>query len=203
MTILKGLAAGLIGLFVIASSTVARAEVVSVYGSGVEAWMQADPAVPVAALSFHIEGGAATDPPALQGRARLFADLLNEGAGERDGLAFKKRLADLNASISFSATQDSITGTLYTLRENFVEAADLLGIALAAPRFDEKEVERARAAQIASLESARERPSRRAYRAFLETAFANHPYARSVRGRVATLKTCSAELLMKVFHSSG
>jgi zinc protease len=175
------------------SATARAAEVLAVEAAGVSAWLFSDSAVPVVALSFRIEGGAATDPSALQGRSRLLADLLTEGAGPLDDSAFKKRLADLSANISFSATQDGINGALYTLSENLSPAADLLGLALTEPRFDEATLERARASQISSLESARERPSRRAYRAFLETAFANHPYARSVRGRVSTLAKISAD----------
>ncbi len=176
------------------AATPARAiDVVEVEAAGVKAWLASDAVVPVAAIAFRMEGGAAMDPPAVQGRARMLADLLTEGAGEYDDTAFKKRLADLSASISFDATQDGISGTLYTLSENLLPAADLLGLALSAPRFDAAALERARAAQIASLESAREQPARRAYRAFLETAFANHPYSRSVRGRVATLSDISAD----------
>ena len=167
------------------------ADVTEVEATGVTAWLMSDPAVPVAAISFRIEGGAATDPASLQGRASLLADLLTEGAGDLDATAFKEKLADLSASIGFDATQDGINGTLYTLSENLGAAADLLGMALTKPRFDEDALARAKAGQIASLRAARERPARRAYRAFLETAFPNHPYARSVRGRIATLEAVS------------
>lgn len=177
----------------LAASPAKAADVTEVEAAGVVAWLMSDPAVPVAALSFRIEGGAASDPAALQGRATLLADLLTEGAGDLDGAAFKKRLADLSASISIQATQDGVSGSIYTLSENLSAAADLLGLALTAPRFDAADLARAKAGKIASLKSARERPARRAYRAFLETAFQNHPYARSVRGRVVTLDEIVAE----------
>lgn len=169
------------------------ADVIEVKAVGVSAWLMSDPAVPVVALSFRIAGGGATDPASLQGRARLLADLMTEGAGDLDATAFKEKLADLSASIGFDATQDGINGTLYTLSENLAEAADLLGLALTDARFDADALARAKAGQIASLRQARERPARRAYRAFLETAFANHPYARSVRGRISTLQSVSAD----------
>jgi len=182
-----------IALPMAAPTPAAAMDVAEVHGGGVDAWLAADPAVPVVAISFRIDGGAATDPPALQGRARLLADLLTEGAGDLDASAFKTRLADLSASISFSASQDAISGSLYTLSANLPAAADLLGMALADPRFDDDALARVRAGQIAALESARERPARRAYRAFLEAAFANHPYARSVRGKVSTLEAITKE----------
>lgn len=186
-------AALLIACAAVAATPARAANVVVVEGGGVDAWLAADSAVPVVAISFRIEGGGAMDPAGLQGRARLLADLLTEGAGDLKASAFKRRLADLSASLSFDASQDSINGTLYTLSENLAPAADLLGLALTRPRFDAAALDRARASQIASLESARERPSRRAYRALLETAFANHPYARSVRGRVETLEAIETE----------
>jgi len=177
----------------LAAGPARAAEVIEVEGAGVTAWLTSDSAVPVVAIAFRIDGGAATDPPALQGRANLLADLLTDGAGDLDASAFKTRLADLSARISFSASQDSISGSIYTLSENLPEVADLLGLALTAPRFDADALERARARKIAALESARERPARRGYRAFLETAFANHPYARSTLGRVETLAKIAAE----------
>ncbi len=195
----RALAVPIAAFALLLSATVAltgharAAEVQTVEVAGVTAWLSADRAVPVVAIAFRIEGGAATDPAALQGRARLLADLLTEGAGDLDASAFKKRLADLSATIEFDAGQDAISGSLYTLSANLAAAADLLGLALTAPRFDEDALKRAQARQIASLESAREQPARRAYRAFLETAFANHPYARSVRGRAATLAKISVD----------
>ena len=37
--------------------------------------LKSDGTVPVAAIAFRIEGGAAFDPPALQGRARMAAGI--------------------------------------------------------------------------------------------------------------------------------
>jgi zinc protease len=174
----------------------AKAEVTVVEAAGVDAWLEADSTVPVAAISFRIEGGAAFDPPALQGRARLAASLLTEGAGPYDAAAFKKKLADLSASIEIQATQDAVVGNLYALTDTIDEAAKLLGLALTQPRFDPNPLERARASYISSLARGRSDPSRKAYRAWLETAFANHPYARSTRGRKSSLAIIQREDLM-------
>ena len=171
----------------------AQADVAVVKAAGVDAWLESDGTVPVAAIAFRIEGGAAFDPPALQGRARMAATLLTEGAGPYDAAAFKKKLADLSASIEIQATQDAVVGNLYALTDTIEEAAELLGLALTEPRFDPDPLERARASYISSLERMRSEPSRKAYRAWLETAFANHPYARSTRGLKSTLAVIQRE----------
>ena len=146
---------GALGLALAGMPALAASPVQEVQAHGVSAWLQSDPAVPVVAIAFQIEGGAATDPPTLQGRASLLVDLLTEGAGEMDDRAFKERLANLSATISIQATQDGISGMLYTLSKNLPEAADMLGLALSAPRFDPAALERAQASHIASLISAR------------------------------------------------
>lgn len=179
---------GLIGAAIFALTlTPAAAKVEVVKAAGLSAWLEADATIPVAAIAFRIEGGAAFDPPALQGRARLAAALMTEGAGPYDAAAFKKKLADLSASIELQATQDAVVGTLYALTATIEPAAELLGLALTEPRFDTDPLERARAAYLSGLERQRASPARKAYRAWLETAFANHPYSRSTHGLKSTL----------------
>ncbi len=180
----------------LSSVPVKALEVQLVKGVNVDAWLAADPTVPVVAIAFRIEGGAAADPPELQGRTRLLADMLSEGAGEMDGPTFKARLADLSSSMSFTATQDAISGSIYTLSKNLREAAKILGLALTNPRLDPADLERVRTSHVTSLEQASQNPTHQAYRAFLSNAFQNHPYARSSRGRISTLKKITREDLL-------
>jgi len=183
-------------LFSFTSAPLAALEVVAVEKAKVDAWLASDSTIPVVSIAFRIQGGAATDPSDLQGRTRLLADLLTEGAGDMNGPSLKKRLADISASVSFSASQDAISGSLYTLSKNVKEAAELLGLILTTPRLDTSDLERVRAAHLASLKTALESPSHQAYRAFLGAGFQSHPYARSARGNISTLEKITKDDLL-------
>ena len=61
--------------------------------AGIEAWQVESAVVPLVALAFTFEGGAAQDPPGKAGVAQLLARLLDEGAGALRSDAFQERLA--------------------------------------------------------------------------------------------------------------
>src|SRR5580700_8303644 len=103
---------------------------------GIEAWLIEDHTLPVVTIRFAFPGGAALDPAGKSGLAAMAASLLDEGAGHYDTAAFKTRLEDLVIDLRFEAGRDEIGGGLRTLKRNLGEAADLLRLAMAAPRFE-------------------------------------------------------------------
>ena len=52
--------------------------------SGIEAWLVEDHSLPLVAIRFSFENGAALDPPGKEGLANFAASLLDEGAGDLD-----------------------------------------------------------------------------------------------------------------------
>ena len=60
---------------------------------GIEAWHVESPVVPMIALAFTFEGGAAQDPAGKAGCAQMLARLLDEGAGDLTSDLFQERLA--------------------------------------------------------------------------------------------------------------
>ena len=60
---------------------------------GIEAWHVESPVVPMIALAFTFEGGAAQDPAGKSGCAQMLARLLDEGAGDLTSDLFQERLA--------------------------------------------------------------------------------------------------------------
>ena len=82
---------------------------------GIEAWLIHDDSNPLLSLSFAFRGGAAEQPEGLEGMAALSMSLLTEGAGEYDSEAFQDELADRSIELSFSASQDRISGSLLAL----------------------------------------------------------------------------------------
>jgi zinc protease len=160
--------------------------------AGIEAWLVEDHSLPVIAIEFSFDGGAALDPPGQEGRANLAVDLLDEGAGDLDAQAYKRRLEDLAIRLEFSAGMDSAGGSMRTLAANADAAFDLLRLALASPRFDPAAIERVKSQLDAELREDAESPRSIASRAWWRTAFPDHPYGRRTRGTLATLAKLEA-----------
>ncbi len=164
--------------------------------SGIEAWLIEDYTVPLVSLELAFRGGSAQDPETLPGTASFLAGVLDEGAGPYDSAAFHDRLDDYAIELGFSASRDLITGHLRTLSKHRHEAFDMLRLVLNEARFDEEPVERVRAQMLASLRHDVNDPDTRANRAWFESAFAGHAYARPVKGTFDSLPNITRDHLI-------
>lgn len=138
--------------------------------------------MPLVALAFAFEGGAAQDPPGKAGAVQMLARLLDEGAGPYTSDAFQERLAEHAIELSFTAGPDALGGSLKTLVAHSNHAFELLRLALNEPRFDEDSVERVRAQTLAGLRLQANDPGTVATKRFLAEAFPGHPYGHPASG---------------------
>jgi zinc protease len=104
--------------------------------SGIEIWLVENHVNPIVSVAFGFKGGSGYDPIGKEGIAQLASGLLDEGAGDVDSQTFQKRMTDRGIELSFSSGLDDFTGRTRFLRDDRAEAADLLRLALSAPRFD-------------------------------------------------------------------
>lgn len=171
--------------FAPASAAVEVQRVVS--PGGIEAWLVEDHSNPILALSFSFLGGAASDPEGLEGRARMAAALLDEGAGPLDSQAFRQALERDSIDLSFSAGDDELYGSLVTLTGDRDRAVELLALALDQPRFDEEPVERVRAQLQVRIARKANDPQSLAYEKLDSLVFGAHPYGRPSEGTVESV----------------
>jgi zinc protease len=155
--------------------------------SGIEAWLVQDHSIPIVTLRFAFAGGASLDPPGKEGTAALTSDLLDEGAGAYDTIAFHKRLDELAAEIGFSAGHDEFEGTIRMLKSNSDASADLMRVALTEPHFADEAVERIGAATLAALARQARNPRSLSSRLWMTDAFEQHPYGRNTSGSAASV----------------
>jgi zinc protease len=155
---------------------------------GVKAWLVESYAVPLVALEFAVRGGAAQDPVGKAGLGTMLAGLLDEGAGPYDARAFHRAVDDLAVHIGFSADRDSLSGHLQTLSRNADKAFELLTFAVNDARLDQEAIERVRSQLAAALKRDANDPDAMVAKAFREAAFPGHPYGRSARGELDTLR---------------
>ncbi len=163
---------------------------------GIEAWQVASPVVPMVAIAFTFEGGAAQDPEGKSGTAQMLGRLLDEGAGDLSSDAFQEALAARAIELHFHTGPDSIGGSLKTLVKHADEAIGLLALALAQPRFEPAAIERVRAQMIASLRYQQNDPGVMASRRYFREAFPGHPYGRPSSGTVESVAAITRDDLV-------
>jgi zinc protease len=160
---------------------------------GIEAWLVRESSVPLIAMNFALRAGSSQDPAEKAGLANLAAALLDEGAGDLDARTFHERLESRAIELSFSAGRDHLSGSLRTLLEHRAEAAHLLKLALAAPRFDAEAVERVRSQILAGLRRETMNPNELANKRWWAAAFPGHPYGRPTRGTLDTVPAITTD----------
>jgi zinc protease len=156
---------------------------------GIEAWFVQDATVPLIAMEYAFDGGAAQDPADKPGVGNMVADLLDEGSGDIDSKTFHERLDRRAIELSFSATRDYFRGSLRMLKDTREEAFDLLRMSLTSPHFDSAEVERIRSQLLSGLRRESSSPNSLAGRKFLEAAYGDHPYGRQAGGTLQSVPT--------------
>lgn len=161
--------------------------------SGIEIWLVENHVNPIVSVAFGFRGGSGFDPEGKEGLAELASGLLDEGAGEVDSETFQKRLTDRGIDLSFSAGLDDFTGRMRFLRDDRREAAELLRLALSAPRFDAEPVERIRNALLIEIAQDRSDPNSIAGRQLEQMMLNGHPYARPSNGTTASMNSITAD----------
>jgi zinc protease len=183
--------AGLVSL-VCASAEAATKIQRLVSPGGIEAWFVQDATVPLVAMEYAFVGGAAQDPVDKPGVGHVTGNMLDEGAGDLNSVAFHERLERRAIEMNVAVTRDYFRGSLRTLKENSAEAFDLLRMALTSPRFDSEPLERIRSQTISHLRRETTSPGSTASRKFWENAFGTHPYARPPDGTLESIQAIKA-----------
>jgi zinc protease len=168
--------------------------------SGIEIWLVEDHVNPIVSVAFGFKGGSGYDPVGKEGIAQLTSGLLDEGAGDVDSENFQKRLTDRGIDLSFSADLDDFTGRTRFLRDDRAEAAQLLRLALSAPRFDEEPVERIRNSQLVDIAEGETDPDTIAGRQMEELMLNGHPYSRPSNGTKTSVMSITADDLKQFVH---
>lgn len=156
---------------------------------GEEVWFVEDHTVPIVAMSAAIPAGSAYDPQGKDGLSAMAAALLDEGAGKMNSDAYHTALDDKAIQLSVSPSRDYAVIRIVTLAENAKEAFQLLGLALAHPRFDADAIQRIRAQMIESIKQDEQEPATVAGKEFTRRFFPGHPYGHPVSGDINTLST--------------
>jgi len=172
---------------------------------GAAAWLVEESFVPVLSVELAWPSGAASDPDGLEGTHWVLSYMMNEGAGLLDSQAFAGRMQDLNMSFGCSSDPDWFSCQMTTLSANATEAFNLLGLALAEPRFDREPLERARRTLEVMLAEEQTDPGSIAGRAMAEAIIPGDPYARRITPKSSSQITSAVlrDVHSQVISGSG
>ncbi|PJI84586.1 zinc protease [Yoonia maricola] len=186
----------LIAICLTVLATTARAEIdiqeVTSPG-GINAWVVEEPAIPFIALELRFRGGASLDLPGKRGATNLMTALLEEGSGDMSAQEFQSTLEDLAASISFRASDDSISISARFLTENKEDVLALLRQALLEPRFDQEALDRVRAQVLSGIASDAKSPNAISSAVFNAAAYGDHPYGSAIDGTAETVNALTRQ----------
>lgn len=158
--------------------------------------------LPIVQMTFVFNAGSIYDPAALPGLAAMAADLLDEGAGDRNALSFSEEIDFLGISLGAVAARDRMSLSLFSPSARLEQALPLLGDMLLRPRFDAGELERKRTEGLVRIKQSYDEARIIASTAFNQVVFGkDHPYARPANGTEASIKAVQSADLHH-FHST-
>jgi predicted Zn-dependent peptidase len=149
--------------------------------------------VPLAQLRINIHTGSAADPQGKAGLADFTADMLNEGAGDRDALQISDDLLRMGSSVSFGAGLESSYVHLDTLEDKLGPTLALTAEMLRTPTFTAEDLDRVRGDRINRLVSARDRIQTVGHQVFARILFGDTYLGRPSDGSEASIGAITRE----------
>ena len=168
-------------------------------GNGLRVMLMEKHQVPVAQVTVLISAGTANDPSDRIGLAAMVADMMDEGAGDRDALELADAVSFLGARLSTSADRHTMSASLYTAVAKLGEALPLLADVVTRPTFPNTELERKRLSRLTALLQAHDEPRIVASVLFARAIYGAHPYGHPTIGTEASVRAMSVDDL-RGFH---
>ena len=158
-------------------------------GNGLPVYLIEKHDLPIVQMSFSFNAGSMFDPATMPGLASMTANMMNEGAGDRDALALAEEISFLGISLGAGAGRENLNVELFTPISKLREALPLLGDLILKPRFDAEELDRKRTESLVRLAQAHDEARIIASTAFNQMVYGKgHPYATPAGGTEASLK---------------
>jgi predicted Zn-dependent peptidase len=156
--------------------------------------------VPLVQVALRVKGGGRLDG-GLPGLASFTADMLDEGAGDRDAFGIAAQAAYLGADLSTGADWDYLEVDLNTPKRTLGAALDLMADVALRPNFHSADVARQRDLRIAQIIQQRDQPNGMATLAFGALLYpAGHPYHRPLGGDSAATARLDSATVRGFYH---
>lgn len=144
--------------------------------NGIPLIIREDHRLPLVHITIAGLGGVLAESEETQGLSRFMADLLPRGTHQRDAATLAEILDSMGASIDAFAGMNSFGLQGMSLSSDWPTLLELMTESLLDPAFDEVEINRQRALQMADIRAQRERPLTLADEMVREVLYPDHPY---------------------------
>ena len=150
--------------------------------------------VPLVAASVAVRGSALADAPSKEGSADLLGEMLSQGAGSRNALAFAQAVDGAGGSLVCGSSREAIVANAQFLSKDSELMLSLLADALLRPNMEQAEFDKLRKRAIDGIANAKDSDPRQLIGTY-STAwlFRGHPYGRSTGGDETSLATINLQ----------
>lgn len=169
--------------------------------NGVTLIVQENSTIPAVSILAGVRAGGFDDEPGKEGTAALVARTLDRGTATRTADEIADDLDGRGASLSVGAGRHTTTISATCLVEDFAPVLSLVADVLQAPAFPEHDVATRRGEIITTIRQDDDDPAPVSVNRLMEEIYAGHPYARRVRGTVASVEGLERSDLA-AFHTS-
>ena len=146
--------------------------------------------VPLVAANVAVRGGALADATGKEGTADLLGEMLSQGAGTRDALAFAQAVDGAGGNLGFGSSREAIVANAQFLSKDSALMLSLLADALLRPTMDAAEFDKLRKRAIDGIANAKDSDPRQLIGTYANGwLFRGHPYGRSTGGDETSLAT--------------
>lgn len=162
--------------------------------NGLKVHVWTDKELPLVAMRLISQPGGALDAPGKQGTTSIAAEMMGEGAGELDSLAFENAVQSIGATFGTSADHETVDASMTVLKRSIDKGVALFADAVKRPRFEAKDFDRVKSLTIDNLKQARDVPTVAASVVGDRLLYGDsNPYAWSAGGTLKTVEQITLE----------
>ncbi len=150
---------------------------------GIKAYLFEDNSNPIISINFIFAyAGSIAENHNKLGLANIAASIMGEAAGDYDSQEFKQELENYAISLGYTASKDSLTGSLLTIKSNKEKAFELLRLSLMEPRVDKADLSRIKQQALIALEQQNEQPQTKLSLIATQKIYGDHAYGKNPLG---------------------
>jgi len=138
--------------------------------------------LPLVDFLLEVKAGSVSDPAGKEGLAGLTADLLTQGAGERDARQIAEDIAFVGGTLEADCSEERIRISCEVLKKDFDVGLGLVRDVSTRPLFAADEFARKKDEALGAIASAKDDPEAIADRELLPFLMGNHPLGHPVLG---------------------
>jgi zinc protease len=157
---------------------------------------------PLVSFRALVRSGADQDSAETAGLASMTAELLDEGAGERDGVQIAEDAGLLGASLATGADWDASYISMDVLSRNVDPSVDIFADVVRRPAFPDDELERVRTERLMELLQQRNEPAAIAGKRFANLLYGSGAYGNSVTGNPDSIGRLTGETIRRFYETN-